>query len=131
MSLPHTAPRVVIVDDEPTFRDAARALLAARGYNVIAEAGCAESALDAVERHNPHGVLLDVRLGGDDGITVCGSLTRVRPELAILLTSVDEHDSELIVRCGARGFVLKGRLHKIDFGEFWPRHEAPRSEPAM
>lgn len=115
-------PRVVIVDDEPTFRKAARRLLAARGYDVVAEASCAASALEAVERHAPHAVLLDVRLGDDDGFAVCDLLTRSRPGLAVLLASADEGaDSELITRCGARGFVPKARLHQIDFGKFWQR----------
>src|SRR3954449_2576372 len=72
-------PRVVIVDDHPTFRYAARTLLAARGYDVVAEAGCAASALDAVERHAPQAVLLDAGLGEDDGFSVCDSLTRSIP----------------------------------------------------
>jgi DNA-binding NarL/FixJ family response regulator len=55
----------VIVDDHARFRDAARQLLEARGYEVIAEAGCAMTAWDAVERHAPEAVLLDVRLGAD------------------------------------------------------------------
>src|SRR4051794_41921996 len=75
-------PRVVIVDDHPTFRDAARMLLAARGYDVVAEASCAATALDAVERHAPDAVLLDVHLGDDDGFALCGSLTRSHPGLA-------------------------------------------------
>src|SRR3954447_14731196 len=87
-------PRVVIVDDQPTFRHAARMLLAARGYDVVGEASCAPSALDAVERHAPAGVLLDVPLGGDDGLAVCGLLRRLRPGLAVLLASVDDQDSE-------------------------------------
>jgi len=111
----------VIVDDQPTFRQAARNLLAARGYAVVAEADCATTALDAVERHDPQAVLLDVRLGNDDGFAVCRLLTRLHPELAVLLASADEHeDSELIMRCGARGFVQKSRLHKVDFERFWP-----------
>jgi two-component system response regulator EvgA len=114
-------PRVVIVDDHPTFRHAARMLLAARGYDVVGEASCAASALDAVERHAPQAVLLDVGLGGDDGFQVCGVLTRSRPELAVVLVSVDEQDSQRIARCGARGFVRKSRLSQIDFGELWPR----------
>jgi len=51
-------------------------LLAARGYDVVGEASCAASALDAVERHAPQAVLLDVRLGDDDGFELCGLLTR-------------------------------------------------------
>ena len=114
-------PRVVIVDDHPTFRHAARMLLEARGYDVVGEASCAASALVAVERHAPQAVLLDVCLGDDDGFEVCGLLTRSRPELAVLLASVDEHDPELITRCGARGFVRKHRLLQTDFGKFWTR----------
>src|SRR3954468_19962788 len=114
-------PRVVIVDDHPTFRCAVRMLLAARGYDVVGEASCAASALDAVERHAPQAVLLDVCLGDDDGFEVCGLLTRSHPELAVLLASADEQDSERVTRCGARGFVQKHRLPQIDFAEFWPR----------
>jgi two-component system nitrate/nitrite response regulator NarL len=113
-------PRVVIVDDELRFRDAARMLLAARGYEVVGEAWCAASAMDAVERHAPEAVLLDVRLGDDDGFALCASLTRSRPDLAVLLTSADEQDAKRATRCGARGFVRKSRLIGIDLGEFWP-----------
>jgi CheY-like chemotaxis protein len=114
-------PRVVVVDDQSTFRAAARMLLAARGYEVVAEAECAATALDAVERHAPDGVLLDARLGDDDGFEVCDQLTRSRPELAILLASADEHDPALVARSGARGFVPKSRIHEVDFRDFWPR----------
>jgi DNA-binding NarL/FixJ family response regulator len=113
----------VIVDDQPVFREAARRLLEARGYDVVAEAGCAVSALDAVERHAPQAVLLDIRLGSDDGFAVCMSLMRARPELAVLLASDTdyEHCCDLIARCGARGFVRKSRLPHTDLGRFWPR----------
>jgi two-component system response regulator RegA len=114
--------RVVVVDDQSTFRAAARRLLAARGYEVVAEAACAATALDAVERHAPDGVLLDVRLGDEDGFTVCDLLKRLRPELAIVLASTDEHDLATVARSGACGFVPKSRIHKIDFREFWPLH---------
>jgi DNA-binding NarL/FixJ family response regulator len=115
-------PRVVIIDDQPAFREAARRLLDARGYDVVAEAGSAETGLAAVERHAPDAVLLDVRLGADDGFTVCGVLTRSRPELAVLLASDGdyEHAYELIEACGARGFVRKSLLPRTDLTQFWP-----------
>ena len=119
---PAGAPRVLVVDDEPAFRDAARRLLQLRGYAVVAEAGCAVSALDAVERFAPQAVLLDVRLGDDDGFELCRTLTRARPGLAVLLASTGEHDEygELAASSGARGFVSKARLLDTDFGQFWP-----------
>ena len=119
------APRVLVVDDEPAFRDAARRLLERRGYAVVAEAGCAATALDAVERFAPEAVLLDVRLGEDDGFDVCRTLTRARPGLAVLLASTADYDhyDELVTSSGARGFVSKTRLVETDFGQFWPRAE--------
>ena len=118
-----SAPRVLLVDDERVFRDAARQLLERRGYAVVAEAGCAATALDAVERFAPQAVLLDVRLGDDDGFEVCQRLTRARPGLAVLLASTREFDEygELAASSGARGFVSKASLLDTDFGQFWPR----------
>ena len=115
--------RVLVVDDRPDFREAVRLLLERRGYAVVAEAGCAATALEAVERFAPEAVLLDVRLGADDGFAVCRTLTRARPGLAVLLTSTTEYDQceGLVASSGARGFVNKRRLHDTDFGQFWPR----------
>ena len=124
------APRVLLVDDQPDFRQLARLLLERRGYAVVAEAGCAASALDAVQRYAPEAVLLDVGLGYDDGFDVCRTLTRARPGLAVLLTSTDDYDEcgGLVASSGARGFVRKTRLLDTDFGQFWPRAE-PNGRP--
>jgi len=115
-------PQVVIVDDHATFRGAARMLLEARGYDVVAEAVSADAALAAVEQHEPTAVLLDVRLGEDDGFALCGTLTRRHPELAVLLASDGdfEHIADRVATCGARGFVRKSRLALVDLGQFWP-----------
>ena len=120
--------RVLVVDDQAVFRQAARLLLERRGYPVVAEASCAVTALDAVERFAPDGVLLDVRLGDDDGVDVCRTLMHTRPGLAVLLTSTFEHDpcDDLVASSGARGFISKGRLLDTDFGEFWPRRDPSR-----
>jgi len=118
-----SAPRVLVVDDQPDFRQAARLLLERRGYSVVAEAGCAATALDAVERFAPEAVLLDVRLGDDDGFDVCRKLTRARPGLAVVLTSTTDYDhcDGLVTSSGARGFISKARLLDTDFEQFWPR----------
>jgi DNA-binding NarL/FixJ family response regulator len=117
--------QVVIVDDQPAFRDVARRLLEARGYEVVAEAGSAATAIDAVEHHDPGALLLDVRLGDDDGFEVCGTLTRSHPGLAVLLASDGdyEHMQEQIEACGARGFVRKSHLARVDLGRYWPTEE--------
>jgi DNA-binding NarL/FixJ family response regulator len=114
--------RVVIVDDQAIFRNTARELLAARGYDVVAEAACAATAVEAVERHEPDAMLLDVQLGDDDGFAVCDAVTRIRPGLAVVLTSAEkdhEHAAERVESCGARGFVRKEHLPRVNFGQFW------------
>jgi DNA-binding NarL/FixJ family response regulator len=119
---------VLVVDDQAAFRDVARQLLEHRGYAVVAEAGCAATALDAVERFAPEAVLLDVRLGDDNGFDVCRTLTRARPGLAVLLISTDyQPRHELVASSGARGFISKTRLHATDLERFWPRPDLSRA----
>ena len=122
MPTPRGRAQVVIVDDHATFRGAARMLLEARGYDVVAEAVSAETAVAAVDQHEPAAVLLDVRLGEDDGFALCGTLTRLHPELAVLIASDGDFDhiDDRVAGCGARGFVRKSRLAQVDLKEFWP-----------
>jgi DNA-binding NarL/FixJ family response regulator len=113
---------VLIVDDQPSFRRAARELLEARGYAVVAEADGSVTALEALARLRPEAVLLDVCLGPESGFDLARALTRARPGLAVLLVSAHEpHACPARVReCGARGFLLKQRLVHADLGAFWP-----------
>jgi DNA-binding NarL/FixJ family response regulator len=114
--------RVLIVDDAPVFREAARELLERRGYAVVGEADSAASAIDAVARLAPDAVLVDVRLPDADGFELCAALTRAHPGLAVLLASADRvTPTPARVRAsGARGFVLKSRLAATDLTQFWP-----------
>ena len=113
--------RVLIVDDQPGFRDAARELLRARGHIVVAEAQSGQTALEAVERCAPDAVLLDVRLGSENGFVVSRRLMDANPDLRVLLTSVDAPNvaPERVHECGARAFVLKQRLTKVDLDQLW------------
>lgn len=117
-------PRVLIVDDQPSFRDMARTVLEWRGYAVAGEADSAASAIAATERLAPDAVLLDVCLGEASGFEVAGSLTQARPGVAVLLvSSIDFGRCATVRDCGARGFVLKSELACADLAVFWP---APR-----
>jgi DNA-binding NarL/FixJ family response regulator len=113
-------PRVVIVDDHPKFRQTARDVLETHGYDVVGEAECAATALRAVERLDPDGMLLDVHLGDDDGFAVCDAVTRLRPDLAVILTSADNYDhcGQRLESCGARGFIPKRQVASFDLGRF-------------
>jgi DNA-binding NarL/FixJ family response regulator len=119
-------PRVLIVDDQQSFRGMARKVLEWRGYVVAGEADCADSAIAATEHLAPDAVLLDVCLGEASGFDVACALTQARPELAVLLvSSIDYRQCTPLVRsCGARGFVLKSDLASVDLAAFWPARAA-------
>lgn len=121
--------RVLLVDDAPSVRLAVRALLEWRGYVIVGEAGCATSAMEAVECLAPDAVVLDVRLGDDNGFDVARILTRLRPELPVLLVSDDDYRSwdGLIEDSGARGFALKSEFAKVDLEEVLV--SAPAGQP--
>jgi DNA-binding NarL/FixJ family response regulator len=113
--------RVLIVDDQQSFRDVARELLRARGHVVVAEAQSGRTALDAAARFAPDAVLLDVRLQGESGLVVARALMDAHPDLLVLLTSSDDSGMrpERVRECGARGFVLKQRLPRVDLDHLW------------
>ena len=70
---------VLIVDDHPGFRSAARALLEADGFDVVGEAADGESGLAAAERLRPGLVVLDIQLPDLDGFAVAERLASAEP----------------------------------------------------
>ena len=58
----------------------------------------------------------------DDGFAVCDAVTRIRPHLAVVLTSAENYEQvpKRIESCGARGFIRKEHLARVDLGRFWP-----------
>jgi DNA-binding NarL/FixJ family response regulator len=100
---------VLIVDDHPGFRRAARALLEAEGFDVVAESATGGDALLAVDRFHPQLVLLDVGLPDLDGLEVCRRLAGTGP-VVVLTSSRDASDYPGVERIGARGFIPKAEL---------------------
>jgi two-component system LytT family response regulator len=66
--------QVLVVDDEaPARRKILRLLRSEPGVHVVGEADSGESAIAAIERHQPDLVFLDVQMPGADGFdVVCG-----------------------------------------------------------
>ena len=104
---------VLIVDDHPSFRATARALLEAEGFQVVGEAATGVEALSEAEALHPDIVLLDVQLPDLDGFEIASRLIgrNGREPDVVLVSSRDASDyGNLIAECGARGFVAKGEL---------------------
>ena len=103
----------LIVDDHPSFRSSARAVLEADGFEVVGEADNGESAVAATQLLHPDVVLLDVQLPHETGFALCIRLLDLNgagPQV-VLVSSRDECDyGELIAASGAKGFVPKAEL---------------------
>lgn len=100
--------RILIVDDEPPARSRLRALLGELDAGeVIGEAANGAEALDLVRRHQPHVLLLDIRMPGMDGLETAGHLGRLEaPPAVIFTTAYDEHALQAF-QTGASAYLLK------------------------
>jgi CheY-like chemotaxis protein len=104
---------VLIVDDHPSFRGMARALLESEGFVVVGEAADGASALEQARVLHPDIVLLDVQLPDLDGFEIASRLTAMNgatPDI-VITSSRDAGDfGSLIEESGARGFVPKADI---------------------
>lgn len=68
---------VLVADDEPTIRMLVRTVLERRGHRVL-EASSAAEIFQALDAERPDVLLLDVHLGGDDGLAIGTGLRQER-----------------------------------------------------
>ena len=100
--------RVLVVDDEIEVAGALESRLQASGYEV-STAHDGEAGLLAVERTNPHAILLDVRMPKMDGLSVLSHLksnplTALTP---VIVLSASLQDKQRVLDCGASYFIQK------------------------
>jgi two-component system, OmpR family, response regulator len=105
------APHVLAVDDELHIRELVRMGLATLGFEVR-EAATGQEALDAIERHRPDLVVLDVMLPDIDGFEVARRLRRAagqhRDTPIIFLTARDTTEDRIAgLRLGSDDYVTK------------------------
>lgn len=103
--------RVFIVDDHPIVRAGARlALGTTPGFRVCGEAGSAAEALSAVATLRPDILILDLVLGGRDGMDFVARMRDILPAARILVLSMNAEDlfAERALRAGANGYLMKG-----------------------
>jgi DNA-binding NarL/FixJ family response regulator len=106
--------RVLLVDDEPMFLEAVRALLEFDGRaQVVAAAASGSEALAFSARERPDVVLVDLAMPGMDGYEITRRLTAGKPSPQVIAVSgLSQADAEpLALAAGASAFLLKGALH--------------------
>ena len=101
---------VMIVDDHEMVRQGAAGYLEAQpDIHVVAQAASGEEALDLVEEHLPHVILMDLVMPGMDGVETTRRVKDLSPRTQIIvLTSY--HQDEFIfpaLQAGAISYLLK------------------------
>ena len=102
--------RLLIVDDHPIFRHGISQLIRQlREVTICGEADNAQSALEAMRRHTPDVILMDISMPGKNGIELIKLMLAEQPRLIILVLSM--HDESIYalraLRAGAKGYVMK------------------------
>jgi DNA-binding NarL/FixJ family response regulator len=103
--------KVVIADDHEVVRCGMRNLIQKAGdIEILAEATTGSEAVEKTLNSNPDVVLLDIRMGGGDGLTALGRIKLDKPELPVVMISAFDNPTYVAraVALGASGYINKG-----------------------
>ena len=120
--LPVSSPvSVVVAEDDVLMREGIVRLLGEAGFEVVAQAGDADSLLRKALAYRPDVVVADVQMPpghGDDGLRAALELRRQRPETGVLVLSQFYEEQYALELIGDRpegvGYLLKERVGDVD-----------------
>jgi DNA-binding NarL/FixJ family response regulator len=102
--------RVMVVDDHPIVRQGLSQLINQEpDLMVCGQAADARMALDAIDPSQPDIVIVDVSLGGPDGIELLKNIRAKDARLPVLVLSMHDESlyAERALRAGANGYIMK------------------------
>ena len=106
--------RCLIVDDNPSFLEAARVLLEREGLTVAGVASTAAEAVRQADTLQPDVVLVDISLGEESGFDLTRRLDEddggCQAALILISTHAEEDVADLIAASPAVGFLPKAEL---------------------
>jgi DNA-binding NarL/FixJ family response regulator len=117
--------RIVTVDDQAYFRDAARAIATSiAGFEIVGESATGEAAIELVRRLDPDMVIIDVRMAKLDGIETARLLSAEDPtRVLVLVSSADVGGLSLVAESsGAAAIVRKDWLNRSLLRGLWIAH---------
>lgn len=110
----------MLADDDERFRALVRSVLEDDGYDIVAEANDATSAVAMATRHRPDVVVLDLVMRGSDGLSTLRQLLAADPQQPVLVISslFDPSVEQEVVRLGGwyleKAEGLEALEHAID-----------------
>ncbi|GGG13131.1 transcriptional regulatory protein DegU [Lysinibacillus alkalisoli] len=102
--------KIIIIDDHQLFREGVKRILDfEESFDVVAEGGDGEEALQLYDEHLPDVVLMDINMPGINGVDATAELLEKHPDAKVIILSI--HDDESYVthalKSGALGYMLK------------------------
>jgi len=105
---------ILIIDGQVLVRRGVRGLLAGQAdFNVVAEAGNYDEAVEQLSRHRVDAVVLDTAMPGGDGhsdsLGLIAHVCAVQPQARIIVLTMQEESAHALraLKSGARGYVTK------------------------
>ena len=100
--------RVVIAEDEAIIRLDLREMLEDEGYEVVAETGRGDEAVDLVAKHSPDLCIFDIKMPGMDGLTAARQVSTDRRAAVVILTAFSQrHLIEQARDAGVLSYLVK------------------------
>jgi DNA-binding NarL/FixJ family response regulator len=107
--------RILSVDDHPLLRKGIAALVNAEpDMKLIAESSDGQEAVESFRLHRPDVTLMDIQMPGFNGIDAIDSILSEFPDAQIIVLTTYTGDVQVLraLKAGARGFILKGHVHR-------------------
>ena len=110
--------RVVIADDHEVVRRGLASVLEDTDVKIVGEAVNGDEAIKLTKKLKPDVVLLDIRMGGKDGLTALEKIRVDMPNVRCVMLSTFDNPTYIAraVAAGAHDYILKGctRAELID-----------------
>jgi two-component system chemotaxis response regulator CheY len=105
----HQGLSVFIIDDNEMTRGLLRVIIQGEQYDVVGDAGTAESAQLRLRSQRVDIVCLDVQLPDGDGLDLLNWIRAKQPKAAVLMVTASTERStvEQALRNGAKGYIVK------------------------
>lgn len=112
---------MVLVDDQESFRSAARLVLdMSEGFELVGEAGSAEEGLEMTAELAPDLVLMDINLPGIDGLEATRRLVTDETARVIVLSTYEAAEYEArSLEAGAIAFLSKSDFEPDMLRRVW------------
>lgn len=107
--------RILTVDDHPLLREGIAALVNAESdMKLVAEASGGWEALEKYRLHRPDVTLMDIQMPGVNGVEAISLIQAEFPGARIIVLTTYSGDAQVVaaLRAGARGYILKGQVHR-------------------